>query len=210
MSSNTSVIEVNKLEKIYRGEPEPAVRQISFTIQQGDIFGILGPNGAGKTTTISALCGLIRQTSGTISVNGFDHSTNHQIVKKFIGVVPQEIALFPTLTAYENLKYFGNMYGLKGKQLKGLIENFLVRFGLSESKNKQVRYFSGGMKRRINLLAAILHRPSILFLDEPTVGVDVQSRTMIIDYLRELNSEGTTIVYTSHHMEEAQNFCKRR
>jgi len=200
-------IEVSELVKSYKGEPVPAVNNISFKVESGKVFGILGPNGAGKTSTISILCGLRQQTSGTVIIDGFSHDTDSHRIKKIIGVVPQEIALFPTLTAFENLRYFGNMYGLKSKSLEDHIHSLLKEFGLQESANKRVENFSGGMKRRVNLIAGILHGPKILFLDEPTVGVDVQSRNMITTFLKELNRNGTTIVYTSHHMEEAQQLC---
>ena len=133
--------------------------------------------------------------------------TNATEIKKLMGVVPQEYALYPTLTARENLLYFGSMYGLKGKELKSKVEQSLDHLGLLKFADKKVETFSGGMKRRVNLIAGILHNPLILFLDEPTVGVDVQSKNVIIDYLKELNSKGTTIIYTSHHLVEAQDFC---
>ena len=128
-------------------------------------------------------------------------------IKQIVGVVPQDIALYPTLTARENLNFYGHMYGLKGKALRDKIEMWLSNFGLTDAANRRVSTYSGGMKRRVNLIAGVLHSPKILFLDEPTVGVDVQSRTVIIDYLKELNKSGTTIIYTSHHMDEAEHFC---
>lgn len=202
-------IEIRNLSKIYRGSAVAAVDNLNFSIAKGEIFGLLGPNGAGKTTTISILCGLLKQSSGTALINGFSHNLNHEDIKKIIGVVPQEIALYPTLTAFENLRYFGNMYGLKGQHLKDNIFNHLEIFGLKDVAGKAVGTFSGGMKRRINLVAGILHQPEIIFLDEPTVGVDVQSRSLILDFLQKLNKKGTTIIYTSHLMEEAQQFCTR-
>jgi ABC-2 type transport system ATP-binding protein len=167
----------------------------------------LGPNGAGKTTLLSILCGLIKPTSGKFSINELTYQKNATEIKKLMGVVPQEYALYPTLTARENLLYFGSMYGLKGKELKSKVEQSLDHLGLLKFADKKVETFSGGMKRRVNLIAGILHNPLILFLDEPTVGVDVQSKNVIIDYLKELNSKGTTIIYTSHHLVEAQDFC---
>lgn len=147
-------------------------------------LGLLGPNGAGKTTTISILCGLLQQTSGDVFINGFTHSEAGNQIKQFISIVPQDIALYPTLTAYENLEYVGNMYGMKGEMLKKRIMECLDIFGLTENRNKRIENYSGGMKRRINLIAGILHHPKILFLDEPTVGVDVQSRNIITSFLR--------------------------
>jgi ABC-2 type transport system ATP-binding protein len=209
VSGSRTVIKVEELLKVYNGEAVPAVNKISFQIDNGDVFGILGPNGAGKTTTLSIICGLRHQTSGTVSVDGLTHQHDHLAIKKIIGVVPQDIALYPTLTAFENLKYFGNLYGLKGDSLKKSILGYLDEFGLKDAAHKRVGNFSGGMKRRVNLIAGILHNPKIIFLDEPTVGVDVQSRNMISEFLKALNKQGTTIVYTSHHMEEAQNLCNR-
>lgn len=200
-------IEIKNLSKTYKGAVSPAVNNITFSIPKGEIWGLLGPNGAGKTTTISIACGLLQQTSGEVTINGLNYQNNRDDIKRLISVVPQDIALYPTLTAYENLEYVGNMYGLKGAKLKDRINECLEIFGLTANSNKRIETFSGGMKRRINLIAGILHSPEILFLDEPTVGVDVQSRNIIIDFLHKINNQGTTIVYTSHLMEEAQNFC---
>lgn len=200
-------IEIKNLSKTYKGAVSPAVNNITFSIPKGEIWGLLGPNGAGKTTTISIACGLLQQTSGEVTINGLNYQNNRDDIKRLISVVPQDIALYPTLTAYENLEYVGNMYGLKGAKLKDRINECLEIFGLTANSNKRIETFSGGMKRRINLIAGILHSPEILFLDEPSVGVDVQSRNIIIDFLHKINNQGTTIVYTSHLMEEAQNFC---
>lgn len=200
-------IEVDHLIKIYKGAATPAVNDLSFIIPHGCIFGLLGPNGAGKTTTISILCGLLRSSSGQAAVLGLSLQTQLEEIKKRIGVVPQEIALYPTLTAFENLRYIGNMYGLKGLELKEKIQEHLEIVGLATQANKRVETFSGGMKRRINLIAGILHQPQLVFLDEPTVGVDVQSRHLITEHLRLLNKQGCTIIYTSHLMEEAENLC---
>jgi ABC-2 type transport system ATP-binding protein len=179
----------------------------SLDIKQGEIFGLLGPNGAGKTTLISILCGLIKPTSGTFTIDNLTYGKNANEIKKIIGVVPQEYALYPTLTARENLLYFGSMYGLKGNDLKEKVIDSLDFLGLLKFADKRIETFSGGMKRRVNLIAGILHNPKVLFLDEPTVGVDVQSKNAIIDYLKALNNSGTTIIYTSHHLAEAQDFC---
>jgi ABC-2 type transport system ATP-binding protein len=206
MNSNT-VIDVSHLIKIYKNAETAAVNNITFQISTGSFFGLLGPNGAGKTTTISMLCGITKPSSGNITVEGFDVKKELQTIKKMIGVVPQEIALYPKLTANENLEYIGNMYGLKGMALKKNIQSKLEIMGLLNVANKQIETFSGGMKRRINLIAGILHQPKILFLDEPTVGVDVQSRSVISEFLKKLNADGMTIIYTSHLMEEAENLC---
>ena len=205
--ANDSAIQVNHLVKQYRGALSPAVNNISFSIEKGEIWGLLGPNGAGKTTTISILCGLLKQNSGDVFIHGYSHDKNAKEIKHLISMVPQDIALYPTLTAKENLVYIGNMFGLRGKALLTRIQECLEVFGLSTVANRRVETFSGGMKRRINLIAGILHEPRVVFLDEPTVGVDVQSRNMIMDYLVDLNKRGTTIIYTSHLMDEAQSLC---
>jgi ABC-2 type transport system ATP-binding protein len=203
------VIHISKLAKQYKGSDFFAVQPMDLSIGKSEIFGLLGPNGAGKTTLISLICGLLKPTSGSIQIHQLNYKKNHREIQKLIGVVPQEYALYPTLTAYENLLYFGAMYGLRGKKLRNLILISLGELGLLKFSDKKVKTFSGGMKRRLNLLAGILHEPRILFLDEPTVGVDVQSKNVIIEHLRKLNAKGTTIIYTSHHMMEAQYFCNR-
>jgi ABC-2 type transport system ATP-binding protein len=203
------IIEIKKLSKTYKGNDEPAVDSISLDIYPNEIFGLLGPNGAGKTTTISILCGLFPPTKGNVFIDGLDIHVNLEKIKQLIGVVPQDIALYPTLTARENLTFYGNMYGLRGLELRNRIDEFLTVFGLEKFANRLVGKYSGGMKRRVNLIAGLLHHPKVIFLDEPTVGIDVQSRIMILNYLKELNKSGTTIIYTSHYMEEAEHLCTR-
>lgn len=205
MSSKAIIIQ--NLSKKYRDADDFSVSNLSLDVNRNEIFGLLGPNGAGKTTLISMLCGLVKPTEGNFTIEGFSYEKNAMDIKRMIGVVPQEYALYPTLTAKENLIYFGSMFGIKGKELKTKVNVALQRLGLDKFADKQIHTFSGGMKRRINIIAGILHEPSILFLDEPTVGVDVQSKNVIIEYLKELNQKGTTIVYTSHHLSEAQDFC---
>ncbi|HEX8515973.1 MAG TPA: ABC transporter ATP-binding protein [Bacteroidia bacterium] len=207
--SPTAIIETSELIKIFKGATVPVVNGVSFSVERNEVFGLLGPNGAGKTTTISILCGLFPPTSGKVMIDGMDIRGDLTGIKQILGVVPQDIALYPTLSARENLNFYGNMYGITGKVLKEKIELWLNNFGLQDAADRRVSTYSGGMKRRVNLIAAILHDPKILFLDEPTVGVDVQSRNVIIDHLKELNKKGTTIIYTSHHMEEAEDFCSR-
>lgn len=207
--SNPVIIEIEHLSKTFKNNTEPAVNDISFSINRNEIFGLLGPNGAGKTTTISILCGLFPPTTGKITIDGKSLQHNLAEIKPIVGIVPQDIALYPTLTARENLDFYGHMYGLKGKELKNKIESWLEKLGLTDAANRLIHTYSGGMKRRVNLIAGVIHNPKILFLDEPTVGVDVQSRNVIIDHLKEINEQGTTIIYTSHHMEEAENFCTR-
>lgn len=201
------IIRIDDLVKKYRGSFEPALDGISLHIPEGRIFGLLGPNGAGKTTTISILCGLIPKTSGKITIDKKDHEKKFDDIKRAIGIVPQEIALYPTLSARENLKFIGGMYGLRGSGLSERIEECLEMMGLEKKADRLVRTYSGGMKRRVNLIAGILHRPRILFLDEPTVGVDVQSRSLILEHIRNMNRKGTTIIYTSHYLEEAEQLC---
>lgn len=204
---NPSVIHIDTVSKKYKGADSFSIHELSLEIEKGKIYGLLGPNGAGKTTLISMLCGLLKPTSGQFTVNGLSFKENAKKIKQAIGVVPQEYALYPTLTAYENLMYFGAMYGLSGVDLKSKVIESLDHLGLAKFQNKKIRTFSGGMKRRVNLIAGILHKPEILFLDEPTVGVDVQSKNVIIEHLKMLNKNGTTIVYTSHHLNEAETFC---
>ena len=203
------VIHISKLAKQYKGADFFAVLPMDLSIGKSEIFGLLGPNGAGKTTLISLICGLLKPTSGSIEIHQLNYKKNHLEIQKLTGVVPHEYALYPTLTAYENLLYFGAMYALRGKKLRELILTSLEELGLLKFSDKKVKTFSGGMKRRLNLIAGILHKPKILFLDEPTVGVDVQSKNVIIEHLKKLNVEGTTIIYTSHHMIEAQDLCDR-
>ena len=203
------MITIEHISKKYKSAENYSVTDLSLFIAEKEIFGLLGPNGAGKTTLISLLCSLIKPTSGTFNIDGLTYQKNKNQLKKLIGIVPQEYALYPTLTAFENLKYFGSMYGLKGDSLNSKINAALDHLGLASFANKKIDTFSGGMKRRINLIASILHEPKVLFLDEPTVGVDVQSKNVIIEYLQELNKKGTTIIYTSHHLNEAELFCSK-
>ena len=203
------MIQITNLSKKYKGAEDFSVVDLNLKVEDQEIFGLLGPNGAGKTTLISMLSSLLKPTSGSFTINGLNFKENKKELKHLIGIVPQEYALYPTLTAYENLSYFGSMYGIKGVELKTLITKHLEILGLTRFAHKKVSTFSGGMKRRINLIASILHEPKVLFLDEPTVGVDVQSKNVIIDHLKQLNETGTTIIYTSHHLNEAENFCTR-
>ena len=201
------IIKIESLSKKYKDADQYSLNNVSLDINEGQIFGLLGPNGAGKTTLISMLCGLIKPTSGHFTIDSLNYTNHSSKIKKIIGVVPQEYALYPTLTARENLHYFGSMYGLKGSYLKDKVVETLDLLGLLKFADKRIETFSGGMKRRVNLIAGILHNPKVLFLDEPTVGVDVQSKNAIIDYLKVLNQNGTTIIYTSHHLAEAEDFC---
>jgi len=202
-----NAIRIEHVSKTYHGSLIPAVNDISLDIPSGSKFGLLGPNGAGKTTTISILTGLLNYDSGHVYINDMRLEKKYKKIRQLIGLVPQDIALYETLSARENLRFIAEMYGLKGKQAKQRIEECLEVVGLASNGHKQIRKYSGGMKRRINLVAGILHHPEILILDEPTTGVDVQSRSVILEYLDELNRQGTTIIYTSHYLEEAENLC---
>ena len=201
------ILEAVDLHKSY-GDLQ-AVNGITIRIEQGEIFGLLGPNGAGKTTTISMLTGLLEPTSGNVSVEGMELKPNAYDVKAKIGLVPQELALYPTLSARRNLQFFGRIYGIRGQKLRERVAEVLDLVGLSERADEPISAYSGGMKRRINIAAGLLHKPSILFLDEPTVGVDPQSRNAIFEGIEALNKDGMTILYTTHYMEEAQRLCNR-
>ena len=205
----TNIVEVNHLVKHYPGSDQPAVRDVSFAIQRGEIFGFLGPNGAGKTTTISMLSCLLKPSSGNVTVAGFDLARRPNEIKRRIGLVPQDLALYPTLSANDNLLFYGRIYGLTGKLLKQRVDGALKMVGLYDRRHETVEKYSGGMKRRVNIAAGLLHRPEILFLDEPTVGVDPQSRNFIFDNVEELNRQGVTVLYTTHYMEEAERLCQR-
>lgn len=202
------MVEIKGVSRQYKNAVRPAVNDLSLNIPDKSIFGLLGPNGAGKTTLISMLCGLFRPDKGEIITNGQNLTAHAKDIKQIIGVVPQEIALYSKLTAYENLMFLGHMYGIETGELKKRITENLQILGLKDNADQQIRTFSGGMKRRVNLIAGVLHYPKLLILDEPTVGVDIQSKTAIIEHLKKMNNEhGTTIFYTSHHLDEAEDFC---
>ncbi len=201
------MIKIENLTKIYKGNSEPAVNNISLSVSKGEIFGLLGTNGAGKTTTFSMLCGLFPPTTGNVFINNLSVRSHISEIKKNIGVVPQNIALYPTLTGKENLMFFGKMYGLRKNTLKERINHSMIAFGIEKHADKKIKNYSGGMKRRINLIAGILHEPDVLLLDEPAVGIDAHSRLDIMDQLKKINKMGTTIIYTSHYLEEAENLC---
>lgn len=202
-----SYIEVNGLTKSYGGLK--AVDEVSFSVDKGEVFGLLGPNGAGKSTLISMITTLLKPDSGSITVNGYKLNGENSEIRKILGLVPQEIALYPTLTARENLNFWGRMYGLKGSLLKERVEEALEIAGLKDREKDRVDSYSGGMKRRINIAAALLHKPGVLIMDEPTVGIDPQSRNHILETVLKLNSEGMTVIYTSHYMEEVEFLCTR-
>jgi ABC-2 type transport system ATP-binding protein len=202
-----TILEARNLVKKY-GDLT-AVNEVNLAIQEGEIFGLLGPNGAGKTTIISMITGLLEPTNGSITVDGLDLQTDTNAVKAKLGLVPQELALYPTLSARDNLAFFGSIYGLGGKDLRERVDDMLQMVELTERANEAIEKYSGGMKRRVNIAAGLLHQPEVLFLDEPTVGVDPQSRNAIFEAVEDLNRAGVTVIYTTHYMEEAQRLCHR-
>jgi ABC-2 type transport system ATP-binding protein len=201
------MITINGLTKKY-GE-RAAVQDVSFSITEGEIFGLLGTNGAGKTTLLSILSTLLPPDEGNVHINGHDIIRETMRVKPLLGFVPQDLALYPSLSAWDNLIFFGRIYRLGGTTLKERVTELLAMVGLSDRAGDPVETFSGGMKRRLNIAAGLIHKPRILFLDEPTVGVDPQSRNFIFEHVERLHAEGMTIVYTTHYMEEAERLCDR-
>jgi ABC-2 type transport system ATP-binding protein len=201
------MINVSNLRKTF--DTIEALKGISFNIQQGECYGLLGPNGAGKTTTISIMSTLIEPNDGEVTIAGYDLKKNPLECKKNIGVVTQEIALYNELSAYDNLLFWGGLYDVPKPELIARIEETVNLFGLTDRKNDKVKTYSGGMKRRVNIASALLHKPKVLFMDEPTVGIDPQSRNLIFEVVEKLHKEGMTIVYTTHYMEEAERLCDR-
>ncbi len=208
-NTTEDAISVDSLVKYYKRSHQPALDNFSLQVKTGDFFGLLGPNGAGKTTVISIISGFIKPDSGSVNVLGKSFYSNLREIKKQIGLVPQDLALYENLTAWENLAFFARFYGLTGKTLRHEIDRCLRFSELQDQADRRVSTFSGGMKRRLNLSAGILHNPKILFLDEPTVGIDAQSRNLIHQRLLELNRMGMTLIYTTHYMEEAEELCSK-
>lgn len=203
-----SMIKVSNITK--RFNDKLVLDNINFEIEKGEIFGLIGPNGAGKSTLINIMTTLIDATNGSVEIGGYDIKKNPIEAKSLIGLVPQELALFEEMNAYDNLQFFGSLYGLSRKVLKQRIEEALQVTGLSDHRKQKVKKFSGGMKRRLNITAAIMHHPQILIMDEPTVGVDPQSRNHIFEFIRHMNQQNnTTIIYTSHYMEEIEELCSK-
>ncbi|WP_232362508.1 ABC transporter ATP-binding protein [Desulfogranum mediterraneum] len=205
----TRALVARNLVKHYQGAPAAALNQLSLEINQGEFYGLLGANGAGKSTAVAICSGLFAPDRGTVSILGRDYLHQARRTRALIGLVPQELALYQGLTARENLSFFGRLAGLSGSSLQQGVNQGLEFARLEEQGHRRVVTFSGGMKRRLNLAAGLLHRPRLLFLDEPTVGIDAQSRHLIHRQLRTLNQEGTTILYTSHYLEEARELCSR-
>jgi len=205
MSDNA--IEVRDLTKAFR--EVVAVGGISFEVRRGEVFSLLGPNGAGKSTAISVICGLLQPDSGDVSVMGHSVTKESMAARRCLGVVPQEVALYNDMSARENLLFWGRMYGLSGRELERRVDEMLAAVGLVERQRGRLGTFSGGMKRRVNIAAALLHTPPVVIMDEPTVGIDPQSRRHILDYVKELNRQGMSVLYTTHYMEEAEELSNR-
>jgi ABC-2 type transport system ATP-binding protein len=203
----TAILSVKALVKKYGDFT--AVNGITFDINAGEIFSLLGPNGAGKTTTISILSTLFTPTAGEATIGGHSVTREPMAVRNMIGVVPQELALYDDLSARENLVFWGQMYGLSGRTLKTRVDEVLEQIGLTDKAKNRVKTYSGGMKRRVNIGVGLLHKPSLLFMDEPTVGIDPQSRRAILDTVKALNQQGMTVLYTTHYMEEAEELSDR-
>jgi len=201
------MIQVRDLSKRY-GDVR-AVDGVSFDVREGEIYGLLGPNGAGKTTTLSILAGLLEPDDGQVLFEGVDIARNPVAVKRQLGVVPQEVALYEELTAVENLRFWGGLYGLAGDELKQAIDAILDKVGLTARADTRVKTYSGGMKRRLNLALGLVHGPRVVLMDEPTVGIDVQARVNILDVVRAVAASGTTVLYTTHYLEEAESLCSR-
>ena len=186
-----------------------AVDRVSLEIREGEIFGLLGPNGAGKSTAINMITGLLTIDKGSISILGSDVRRDKMTAKSYVGIVPQDIAIYEDLTSLENVKFFASLYGLRRKELEAAALEALEFTGLSEKKKEFPKSFSGGMKRRLNIACAIAHKPRLIIMDEPTVGIDPQSRNHILQSVKQLNKQGSTIIYTSHYMEEVEEICTR-
>ena len=201
------MIEVSNLRKKY-GDVE-ALKGVSFRVPPGEIYGLLGPNGAGKSTTIGILCGLVKPDAGTARLSGIDVSQHPVDARRTLGVVPQEVALYTELSARDNLAFFGRLYGLRGQELQRRIADVLERVSLADRAREPIERYSGGMLRRLNIAAGLLHRPKVVLLDEPTVGLDPQTRISILDLVRTIATEGASVVYTTHYMDEAERLCDR-
>ena len=205
---SSPAVSIENISFAYEGQGKMCLSDVSLLIEEGDRFGLFGPNGAGKTTLINCMTGLLSVQQGKIYLFGNEVKKHDKTVNHFFGFVPQDFSFYQELTPIENLEFFGAWHGLHKKEIKKRAEELLQILGLEESRNKQVKKFSGGMKRRVNLAIGVINNPRILFLDEPTVGVDVQTKHAIINYLKELNKRGTTLIYTSHQLHEAEDLCR--
>lgn len=204
-----NIIYIEQLKKRYKGSREDALKGVDLAIGKGEFFGLLGPNAAGKSTLISILCQILAPSSGRVELFGKNPGRNSSWLKSRIGLIPQEIALYPTLTVEENIFYFGRLHGIPGKILRKKASDSIRLFNLGEHRNKPIAKCSGGIKRRVNLIAGVIHQPELILLDEPTLGVDPQLRSMIFDFLTDLNNAGATLIYTTHYMKEAEDLCNR-
>ncbi|CAN5479582.1 ABC transporter ATP-binding protein [soil metagenome] len=205
----TLAVDIKDISFSYSEQAEPLFSGFSLQIKKGERFGLFGPNGAGKTTLMNLMTGLISFNKGSIKLQGHEIKGHNKSINKIFGFIPQDFSFYQELSPAENLEFFGAWYGLNSRQIKSRTDELLHILGLAEVKDKPVQKFSGGMKRRVNLAIGVINNPEILFLDEPTVGVDVQTRFAIIDYLKELNKNGTTLVYTSHQLSEAEGLCEQ-
>ena len=201
-------VSISDLRFGYKGQPVKIIPHLNLQVQKGERFGIFGPNGAGKTTLMNLMTGLLNYEEGSVRILDKEIKDHKKTINKLSGFVPQDFSFYHELSPAENLEFFGAWAGLHKQQIQHKTKDLLKILGLEEVRNKPVQKFSGGMKRRVNLAIAVIHEPEILFLDEPTVGVDVQTRHAIINYLKELNAKGTTLVYTSHQLNEAEDLCK--
>ena len=202
-----TILKTKDLTKKY--DNRVVVDNLNISIEEGEIFGLLGPNGAGKSTTMNMICGIVKPTLGSVEFHGKDFDKHRKELIVELGYIPQELAIHGNLKAWENVELFTSLYGIKGAELKKRIDESLEYVGLLEKKNDYAKTFSGGMKRRLNIACAIGHHPDLLIFDEPTVGIDPQSRNFILDKIRESNKNGATVIYTSHYMEEVEAICTR-
>ncbi|MCQ2082392.1 MAG: ABC transporter ATP-binding protein [Lachnospiraceae bacterium] len=202
-----TVVKMDGLIKKY--DNKPVVDNLTLEIQEGEIFGLLGPNGAGKSTTMNMICSLLKPTAGNIELFGMDIKKDVNKIKPLIGYIPQDLAIYGNLKAWENVELFTSLYHIKGKELKIAIDEALDFVELTDRRNSYAKTFSGGMKRRLNIACALGHKPKLLIFDEPTVGIDPQSRNFILEKIKEANNDGTTVIYTSHYMEEIEAICTR-
>ncbi len=202
-------IDIQNLSFTYKGNIRPAVSGINLYVEQGDRFGVFGPNGAGKTTLMNLMTGLLRYSSGSLKMFGLEIRDHPREIRKMFGFVPQDFSFYQEISPVENMEFFGAWAGLDKQRIMQKTDELLGILALQDVRHKPVHKFSGGMKRRVNLAIAIMHEPKLLFLDEPTVGVDVQTRYAITNYLKQLNQNGTTLIYTSHHLKEAEDLCNK-
>ncbi len=203
----TTILKLSGLSKKF--DSRTAVDHISLEIHEGEIFGLLGPNGAGKSTTLNMVCSLLKPTSGSIEVFGMDAAKHMKQIKRRIGYIPQDLAIHGNLKAWENVELFTSLYGIRGKALRTAVDESLAFVGLLDRRSSYAKTFSGGMKRRLNIACAIGHKPDLMIFDEPTVGIDPQSRNFILEKIKEANQSGATVIYTSHYMEEVEAICTR-